>query len=126
MRPTADNERGEGRLGSIIGLIVFGAICLAAWNTAPVFIADYTFADKLNELARLNRYQHSDDRIMEQVMREASRQRLDTYLNGRAGCKITTRETSRTIDCAYTRQVEILPGFKHTFSFTPKADQPLI
>jgi hypothetical protein len=126
MRPTGDTERGAGRLGGIIGLIVFGAIVLAAWNTTPVFIADYSFADKLNEFARMNRFQHPDDRIMELVMKEASKQRIDTYLNGRSGCKITTRETSRTIECAYTRQVEILPGFKHTFSFTPKADQPLI
>ena len=126
MRPTGDTERGEGRLGSIIGLVVFAAIVLAAWNVTPIFIADYTFADKLNEFARMSRYQHSDDRIMELVMREASKQRIDTYLGGRTGCKIVTRETSRTIDCAYKREVEILPGWKHTFNFTPKADQPLI
>lgn len=125
MRPTAETERGEGRLGSIIGLVVFAAICLAAWNVAPVFIADYTFADKLNEFARMNRYQHSDERIMDLVVREAGKQRIDTYI-GRTGCKIMTRETSRTIDCAYKREVEILPGWKHTFAFTPKADQPLI
>ena len=125
MRPI-DTERGEGRMGSIIGLIVFAGICLAAWNVAPVFIADYTFADKLNEFARMNRYQFSDDRIMENVMREAGKQRIDTYLGGRTGCKILTRETSRTIECAYKREVEILPGWKHTFAFTPKADQPLI
>ena len=125
MRPSGDSERGEGRLGSIIGLIVFAAICLAAWNVAPVFIADYTFADKLNEYARMNRYQHSDDRIMELVLREASRQRIDTYV-GRSGCKITTRETSRIIECNYKREVDILPGWKHVFAFNPRADQPLI
>jgi hypothetical protein len=121
----SNGERGEGRLGSIIGLIVFVAALLAAWNVAPPFIADYTFADKLHEFGRLNRYQHNDDRIMDLVMKEASRQRIDVYL-GRSGCKITTRETSRTIDCKYERQVQILPGWKHTFRFTPSADQPLI
>ena len=121
----SNGERGEGRLGSIIGLIVFGAICLAAWNTVPAFIADYTFADKLNEFARMNRYQHKDERIMELVMKEASKHRIDTYM-GRTDCKITTRETSRTIECAYQREIEVLPGFKKTFKFTPNADQPLI
>jgi hypothetical protein len=124
MRP--NSERGEGRLGSIIGLIVFAAICLAAWNVAPVFIADYSFADKLNELARMNRYQHNDERIMDLIMKEAGKQRIDVYLGGRQGCKIMTRETSRTIDCEYKRTIEILPGWKHTFKFTPSADQPLI
>ncbi len=121
----SDGERGEGRIGSIIGFILFVAICMAAWNVVPVFVADYTFADKLNELGRLNRYQHKDDYIMEQVMREASKQRIDTYMT-RQDCKITTRETSRTIDCAYQRTVEVLPGWKKTVTFTPGADQPLI
>lgn len=120
-----NGERGEGRLGSIIGLIVFAAVLLAAWNVVPIFIADYTFADKLHEYARMNRYLHNDERIMDMVMKEAGKQRIDVYLN-RGGCKITTRETSRTIDCKYSRQVEILPKWNHTFHFTPSADQPLI
>jgi len=121
----SNGERGEGRLGSIIGLIVFVAICMAAWNVLPMFIADYTFSDKLNELGRLNRFQHKDDRIMEEIMKEAARQRIDTYLT-RQDCKITTRETSRVIECEYQREVEVLPGWKHVFKFTPSADQPLI
>jgi len=123
MRPSG--ERGEGRLGSIIGLIIFVAVCLAAWNVVPLFIADYTFADKLNEFGRLNRYQNKDEHIMELVMREAGKQRIDTYM-GRQDCKITTRETSRTIECAYQREVEVLPGWKKVFKFNPSADQPLI
>ena len=125
MRATEDAERGEGRLGSIIGLIVFAAVVLAAWNVGPIYIANYTFADKLNEFARMNRYQHNDERIMDLIMREAGKQRIDTYLT-RQGCKITTRETSRVIECEYQRTVEVLPGWKHTFKFNPEADQPLI
>ena len=125
MRGKEGAERGEGRLGSIIGLIVFAAVALAAWNVLPIYIANYTFADKLNEFGRMNRYQHPDERIMDYVMREAGKQRIDTYLT-RQGCKITTRETSRTIECEYQRTVEVLPGWKHTFKFKPASDQPLI
>ena len=121
----SNSERGEGKLGTIIGFIVFAAVVFAAWNTLPLFIADYTFADKLHEFARMNRYQHNDARIQELINREASKQRIDVYL-GRDGCKIMTRETSRTIECKYQREVEILPGWRHTFRFTPSADQPLI
>ena len=121
----SSSESGEGKIGSIFGFIVLAAVALAAWHVVPLFVADYTFADKLHEVARLNRYQYTDDRIMDLVMKEASRQRIDVYL-GRSGCKIMTRETSRTIDCAYQREVEILPSWRHTFKFTPSADQPLI
>ena len=121
----SSSERGEGRIGSIVGFIVLAAVALAAWHVVPAFVADYSFADKMHEIARLNRYQYNDETIMGLVMKEAGRQRLDTYL-GRDGCKIMTRETSRTIDCKYQREIEILPGFKHVFKFTPSADQPLI
>ena len=121
----SSSERGEGRLGSIFGFIVLIAVAVAAYHVLPLFVADYTFADKLHEVARLNRYQYNDERIMDMVAKEASRQRVDVYL-GRDGCKIMTRETSRTIDCHYQREVEILPGWRHTFKFTPSADQPLI
>src|SRR6188508_3236232 len=119
----SSRETGEGRMGSIFGFIVLAAVAMAAWHVVPAFVADYTFADKLHEVARLNRYMYNDDRIMELVMKEASRQRVDVYLGGRQGCKIMTRETSRTIDCKYQREIEILPGWKHTFQFTPSADQ---
>ena len=121
----SSSERGEGRLGSIFGFIVLIAVAVAAYHVLPLFVADYTFADKLHEVARLNRYQYNDERIMDMVAKEASRQRVDVYL-GRDGCKIMTRETSRTIDCKYQREIEILPGFKHVFKFTPSDDQPLI
>jgi hypothetical protein len=121
----SNDERGEGRLGTIMGLVVLAAACMAAWNVLPLFIADYSFADKLRELARLNRYLYNDERLMDLAMKEASQQRIDVFL-GRDGCKIVTRDSSRTIDCKYQRSVEILPGWKHTFVFTPKADQPLI
>ena len=71
------------------------------------------------------RFQHNNDAIMGYMMKEAGKQRIDTYM-GREDCRITTRETSRTIECAYKRTIEILPGWKHTFTFTPSADQPLI
>ena len=119
------SETGEGKMGSIFGFIVLAAVAMAAWHVVPAFVADYTFADKLHEVARLNRYMYPDDKIMDLVNKEAGRQRLDVYL-GRDGCKIVTRETSRTIECKYQRTIEILPSWKHTFKFTPSADQPLI
>ncbi|HET7746279.1 MAG TPA: hypothetical protein VFM29_03200 [Vicinamibacteria bacterium] len=118
-------EKGEGKLGSIIGLLVFIAVCVAAWNVAPVYIANYTFEDKLNQIARTPKGMGTDDRLMDEIMREASRQKIDTFMN-RQSCVITTRENSRQIECAYNRQVDVLPGWKHLFKFNPKVDQPLI
>lgn len=121
---SAGTEKGEGRLGSIVGLVFFLAVILAIWNVGPVFWADYNFADKLNEIARVGRHK-SDDDIVHMIMHEVSENRLEGFITPQT-CKITTMETRRTIRCEYNRTVEILPGFKHTFHFKDDADQPLL
>jgi hypothetical protein len=118
------NEKGEGKLGTLIGLVLFVGVILAIWNVGPVFWADYNFKDKLNEIARVGRHR-SDEDVLRMVMREVSENKLEPYINSKT-CKINTLETRRTILCEYDRTVQILPGFQHTFHFRDDADQPLL
>ena len=120
----AGNEKGEGRMGTLVGLLFFVAVVLAIWNLAPPFWADYNFKDKLNEFARVGRHK-SDDEILRMIMREVSDNHLEGYITGNT-CKINTMETRRVIRCEYDRTVDILPGFKHTFHFKDEADQPVL
>ena len=120
----AGHERGEGKMGTIVGLLLFVGVILAIWNLGPVFWADYNFMDKLNEIARVGRHR-SDDDILRMIMKEVSDNKLEGYITGHT-CKINTLETRRTIRCDYYRTVEILPGFRHTFHFADEADQPLL
>ena len=119
------SERGEGKLGSLFALVVFAAAVLAVWNVGPVFIDDFALKDKMNEIARAPRGTHSDDKIMEMLMRYVREERIDRYVQ-RTAFKISTLETSRSITVDYTREAQILPGWKHTFSFHNQVDQPLI
>lgn len=119
------SERGEGKLGTVVGLVVFVAVALAIWNTGPVFFADYAFKDKLNTIARASRFTNTDEKLMDQVRKAAEEEKLEGYIN-RETCKINTLETRRTIRCEYDRTVEILPGIKHTFHFKDEVEQPLI
>jgi hypothetical protein len=117
-------EKGEGRIGTIIGLVLFVGVVLAIWNLAPVFWADYNFKDKLNEIARVGRHK-SDDDVLRMIMHEVSENKLEGFITGHT-CKINTLETRRTILCEYDRTVQILPGFSKTFHFRDDADQPLL
>jgi len=117
-------EKGEGRIGTIIGLVLFVGVVLAIWNLAPVFWADYNFRDKLNEIARVGRHK-SDDDVLRMIMHEVSENKLEGFITGHT-CKINTLETRRTILCEYDRTVQILPGFTKTFHFKDDADQPLL
>lgn len=122
-----NGEGGEGKLGTIVWLVVFIAMGVAIWNVAPVYIANYSFADKVNQIARTPRWgaSGSDERIVEQLVKAASEEKLEQYVN-RQTCRINTMDTRRTIVCEYGRQVNVIPGWRHNFNFKIEADQPLI
>ena len=119
------NQRGEGRLGSIIGLLITAGVIYAAWNLVPAFFNNYSFGDKVTELARAPKYSHPDDRIETELIKAAQENHLEQFI-GPKTCKINTLEVRRTIVCEYDRTIEVLPGVKHKFHFKSEADQPLI
>ena len=119
------NERGEGRLGSIIGLLITAGVIYAAWNVVPAFFNNYSFGDKVTELARAPKYSHPDDRIETELIKAAQENHLEQFISPKT-CKINTLEVRRTIVCEYDRTIDVLPGVKHKFHFKSEADQPLI
>jgi hypothetical protein len=119
------SETGEGRLGTLISLVILAGVVYAAWQLIPVFFNNYNFADKVTELARAPKYSHSDERIETELIKAAQENHLENYIGSKT-CKISTMEVRRVITCDYERTVEVLPGFRHKFKFKPQADQPLI
>jgi hypothetical protein len=126
MRGTA--ERGEGKLGGLILLVVLLAAGLAAWNVVPVYYDHYDFLDKVNEVCRAPRHvtqRGGDQTVMKMLMDEVRKRRLTQWI-GPESFTITTTDQYRQIELYYEREVEILPGWKKTFKFEYKADQPIL
>jgi hypothetical protein len=119
------NERGEGRLASLFWLAVLVAVGYALWNVVPVYLDNYSFKDKMNEIARSPRGTVTDDAIREMLAKEVRERRLDPYIQ-RSCFRVSTLETSRRISCSYERTEQVLPGFNWTFHFDNDVDQPLI
>lgn len=121
------SERGEGKLGGLILLVVVLAAGLAAWNVVPVYYDHYDYVDKVNEICRTPRYKarQGDDTIRKMLMDEVVKRRLTPWI-GPESFLITTSENSRQIQLYYERETEVLPGFKKVFKFNFTADQPLI
>jgi hypothetical protein len=119
------NETGEGKFGTIVGLVVMAAVLLAGWNVIPVYYANYSFTDKMTELCRVARYNNPDEEIMRKLQREARDLKIEDYINTQT-CKITTRDHDRKIVCEYSRTVDVVPGYKHTFHFKNEVAQPLL
>ena len=119
------NERGEGRLGSIIWLLIVAGGAYAGWHLIPAYFSNYNFGDKVTELARAPKYSHPDDRIETELIKAAQENHLEQFIGPRT-CKINTLEVRRVIICEYDRTVQILPGVSHKFHFKSEADQPVI
>ncbi len=121
------SERGEGKMGALIALVVLLAAGLAAFRVVPVYYDHYDFVDKVNEICRTPKYQarQGDDSIRKMLMDEVSKRRLGQWI-GPESFLVTTGANSRQIQLYYERETEVLPGFKKLFKFDFTADQPLI
>jgi hypothetical protein len=121
------SERGEGKLGGLILLVVLIAAGLAAWHIIPVYYDHYDFIDKVTEICRTPRYKvrKGDEDIKKMLMDEVAKRRLSPWI-GPESFAINTTDNARQIELYYERECEVLPGFKKTFKFSFKADQPLI
>ena len=121
-------EKGEGKLGGLILLVVLLAAGFAAWHIVPVYFDHYDYLDKVNEICRAPRHvtmRGGDETVMKMLMDEANKRRLDEWI-GPENFTIRTTDRGRTIDLYYEREVEVLPGWKKTFKFEYRADQPII
>jgi hypothetical protein len=120
-------EKGEGKLGGLITLVLVAAVALAAWHVAPAYLDHYDFVDKVNEICRTPKYRvrGGDEGIMTMLTDEVRKRRLGQWI-GPESFTISTIDTSRQIQLYYEREVEILPGWKKTLKFEYTADQPLI
>jgi len=120
-------EKGEGRLGGLIMLVILALGGLAAWHVIPVYYDHYDFVDKVNEICRTPQYKvrNGDEGIKKMLMDEVAKRRLGTWI-GPESFAVSTTSTGRQIQLYYEREVEVLPGFKKTFKFNVTSDQPLI
>ncbi len=121
---TMRSERGEGRLQSFIWLGIFALTIYAGWNVVPIYIAQYSLADKVNQICRTPR-SVKDDQLTDMLMKEVVEHRLDGYIQ-KSCFKVQTLDTSRRITCEYDRASKVLPGWTRNFHFKIDADQPLV
>jgi hypothetical protein len=118
-------ERGRGRISTLFWLAVLAAVIYAGINAGPAYLADFRFQDKIQEIARMARSREGDGPVQERVKEAIRDNDLDDFLTI-GGCTVRTTETSRTIACAYEREVKYLPGVIRTTRFSPKATAPIL
>ena len=119
------HERGGSTISNILWMAVVVAGAYALYNVVPVYYDHYTLSDRALEFSRLHPsvQGNKDDQIHQKLMKEIRELRLDNYIY-QQNVKIQTRETSRAITIEYSREAQVLPGFKHTFNMVVAVDSP--
>jgi hypothetical protein len=120
-------ERGEGQIGSIVMLIVFIALAVAAAQVGPIYWADYQFEDRLTTIAgSFPPNKEGDTRAMAAVKSAIEEAGLTEYLDIDA-CSVTSSGGIgglRTVTCTYTRDYKLF-GSKKSVTFETSASRPM-
>jgi hypothetical protein len=113
------NERGEGRIKSILILVIFVLAIYSAVKVVPPYVAEYQLADKMQEQARfaiVNRY--TEEQIRENVYKVV--QDLDIPAK-REDIKVVATQQVVKISLDYTVPVDIL-SYHMDLHFTPNSE----
>lgn len=120
-------ERGEGQIGSIIMLLVFIALAVAASQMGPIYWDNYQFEDRLTTIAgSFPPNKEGDTRALAAVKNAIEESGLSQYLDIEA-CKVTSAGGIgglRTVTCTYTREYKLF-GSPKSVTFETTASRPM-
>ena len=117
-------ERGEGKLGLLVGLAVLAAVGYVFWNAGPVYWADWQLQDRMKSACLTPPNPAGDRQSMERLMDAVEDLGLREYLGPRE-FSVVLAGGRRTISCAYEREVEYLPGVVRMVRFEYTVEQPV-
>ena len=122
-------ERGEGQFGSIIMLIIFIVLALAAKDMGPVWWDNYQFQDRLTTIAgSFPPNKEGDTRAMAAVKQAIIDAGLTAYLDDPdRQCSVTSSGGIggiRKVSCTYTREYKVL-GQHKSQTFEVVAERPM-
>ncbi len=121
------SERGEGQIGSIIMLIVFIALAVAATQMGPIYWDNYQFEDRLTSIAgSFPPNKEGDTRALAATKKAIEEAGLQQYLDIDA-CSVTSSGGIgglRTVSCTYTRDYKLF-GSKKSVTFENSVSRPM-
>jgi hypothetical protein len=121
------SERGEGQVQSIVMLVVFILLALAAKDMGPMYWENYNFEEKLKEIAgRFPPNKDGDLRAQAAVKGAIESEGLARFLTPEQ-CEVTSQGGIggiRSIKCIYTREYKLFGSIKRK-QFEIIAERPM-
>ena len=116
-----NRERGEGRIGFLISLIVLGVAIFLGAKIIPVRITAYEFKDTLREEARYAAVRNDDKTVADRIMQKA--EELEIPLK-RKNLKLKRTTGEITISAQYEHPID-LKVTTYIYRFDEKEKAPL-
>ena len=115
------NQRGEGRMGFLVSLVVIGLVAFLGIKIIPVRINAYNFRDTVREECRMGAVRTSDSAVTQRILDAADDMEIpldkkDLNVRRTKGKMIITASYEQPIDLKFTTYV---------YRFNTKAEAPL-
>lgn len=115
------NQRGESKLGCILGLVVFVLAVIVAIRVVPVMKDVYSLDDFARRQAE-RAFHLTDEVISEEFLKEAQSRRLPL---SKENLRVTRTRDFITIEYDYTVEIQIL-FYTHQWDVSRKVERRLI
>ena len=115
------SERGEGRIGLLIAVVVFGAAIFLGVKIIPVRVAAYEFRDILREEARFAAVRSTDSQVASRIMKKAAEMELPL---DKKNLKVARTQRKVTISARYEVPID-LKVTTYVYKFDETESAPL-
>jgi hypothetical protein len=114
------SQKGEGKVGCLIGLVVLLIAAMIAYKMIPIKVKSADLRDTVQDVAR-SAGQHNDKWIATAVLNKAQSLELPVT---EESIKVVRANSEIRVDVDYTVPVK-LPGFTYQWHFHHKAENPI-
>ena len=116
-----NRERGEGRMGVVISLLILAGLIYMGFKYIPVMVNTYSFRDYMEEEARYAAIRKGDEDIRNRLYERARELTLPVE---KSNIQVQRSRHKVTISVKYMVPIET-PVFTHRWEFTERASAPL-
>lgn len=121
------SERGETDIKAIIKLMITVLLGIMVWNASPVILKNNALEDKIREISSgFPNGEVGNVKAREALAAAIEELELSQYIPEDA-CKVSSEGGmggTRTVECTYTRELKLLPGFVRNYTFHPSKTSP--
>lgn len=121
MRRSWKAERGEGRVGTLVGFSVLLLTVYLGYKVVPVLVNAYAFRDYIEQETRFAALQKKDDDVVKRVLRKAQELELPVQAKN---IKVNRSASHFDIAVRYTVAI-VTPVYTYNWDFNEQYRAPL-